>query len=320
MLLNRLPEHHFRSGLVQQLLGKAYLEVNNYNASLIAFREMMRLEPFRLTGIELMSSALWQLKKDKELCSLAQKVVEIDRYSPQTWCVVGNCFSLQRDPDMALRFFKRAIQIEPNFVYAHTLCGHEYVHNEDFDKAILCYRRSLMLSDRHYYAWYGLGSIYMRQEKFDMAEAHFRRALEINAASSVLSCFLAMVLHATAQQSSDSSPARSLEALKILQDAIKIDGKNPQLHYELAHISFSLGQYQKSLVAIEAARSLAPREPPIFVLMARIHHKLNNHTDSMKCFQMAIDLDPKEIGFIKDDLEALDSPDLGEVLNLALTM
>lgn len=41
-----------------------------------------------------------------ELSYLAQKVSEFDRLSPYTWCVVGNCFSLQKEHDTALRFFQ----------------------------------------------------------------------------------------------------------------------------------------------------------------------------------------------------------------------
>ena len=35
----------------------------------------------------------------------------MDKNCPQTWCVVGNCFSLQREPEVALKFFLRALQV-----------------------------------------------------------------------------------------------------------------------------------------------------------------------------------------------------------------
>ena len=44
--------------------------------------------------------------------------------------------SLQKEHEAALKFFQRAIQMDPEFTYAHTLCAHEYVANEDFEKAI----------------------------------------------------------------------------------------------------------------------------------------------------------------------------------------
>ena len=189
-----LPERHFRSGLASQWVGKAYYEMNEYKSAMMAFREMLRVEPYRLCGLETLSTALWHLKREKELSSLAQRAVEIDKLSPETWCVVGNCFSLQKEPDTAIRFFQRALQLDPAFTYAYTLSGHEQVNNEDLDKAIESFRMAILHSERHYNAWYGLGSIYYRQEKYELAEYHFRRALSINPSSSVLHCYLGETL------------------------------------------------------------------------------------------------------------------------------
>ena len=61
----------------------------------------------------------------------------LDRNSAQAWCIVGNCFSLQREHEAAVKFFERAVQIDPSFTYAHTLLGHEYVYNEDLAKVEL---------------------------------------------------------------------------------------------------------------------------------------------------------------------------------------
>jgi anaphase-promoting complex subunit 3 len=74
-LLNLLPRRHYSSGWVQHAVGKAYFELGDYKAAQLALREMLRLEPFRVKGTEILSTALWHLKRDKELCSLAQQVM-----------------------------------------------------------------------------------------------------------------------------------------------------------------------------------------------------------------------------------------------------
>ena len=48
------------------------------------------------------------------------------------------------------------LQVDPTFVYAYTLAGHEYFATEDFDKGLGCYRHALRLDARHYNAWWGL--------------------------------------------------------------------------------------------------------------------------------------------------------------------
>ena len=74
-ILRHLPETHLKSGYANQLIGKAYYEMGDYRACLLAMREMLRLEPFRIRGTETMSTAMWHMKSKKELCSLGQQVI-----------------------------------------------------------------------------------------------------------------------------------------------------------------------------------------------------------------------------------------------------
>lgn len=104
--------------------------------------------------------------------------------SLKAWCVAGNCFSLQREHDIAIKFFQRAIQVilrsdyylllsklvmdtlvgwlngpflpqvDPGFAYAYTLLGHEFVLTEELDRALACFRNAIRVNSRHYNAWY----------------------------------------------------------------------------------------------------------------------------------------------------------------------
>jgi anaphase-promoting complex subunit 3 len=62
------------------------------------------------------------------------------------------CAALQ-EHENALRFFQRALQVDPTFTYAYTLAGHEYAANEDFEKGLSCYQNAVRLDPRHYNAW-----------------------------------------------------------------------------------------------------------------------------------------------------------------------
>jgi hypothetical protein len=63
--LHSLPPSHFASGWVQHALGRAYFEMCEYKPALLALKEMLRLEPFRMQGVDILSTTLWHLKKDK---------------------------------------------------------------------------------------------------------------------------------------------------------------------------------------------------------------------------------------------------------------
>jgi hypothetical protein len=48
--------------------------------------QMLRLEPFRVEGTETLSTALWHLKKEKELCSLATQVKQKGTEQREPFC------------------------------------------------------------------------------------------------------------------------------------------------------------------------------------------------------------------------------------------
>lgn len=88
---------------------------------------------------------------------------------------------------------------------------------------MICFRNALKIDSRHYNAWFGLGLIYHRQEHHELAEYHFRKAAKINSINSILQCQLGVVL------GNQNKSVKHLEARQILQNACKMDPKNPQV-------------------------------------------------------------------------------------------
>ncbi|KAA8536972.1 hypothetical protein F0562_029450 [Nyssa sinensis] len=192
----KLPQKHYNTGWVLSQVGKAYFELVDYLEADRAFGLARLASPYSLEGMDIYSTVLYHLKEDMKLSYMAQELISTDRLAPQSWCAMGNCYSLQKDHESALKNFQRAVQLNSRFAYAHTLCGHEYVALEDFENGIKSYQHALRIDARHYNAWYGLGMIYLRQEKFEFSEHHFQVAFQINPHSSVIMSYLGTAFHA----------------------------------------------------------------------------------------------------------------------------
>ena len=302
---SRLPVHHQQTGWTLMQLGRAYFEMVDYHHAAVAFEQARKIDPFRLKGIEVYSTVLWHMKREVELSALAQDVVALDRHSPAAWCVMGNCFSLQKEHESALRFFQRALQLDSTLPYAYTLCGHEYFANEDFEKGVACYRNAIKIDPRHYNAWFGMGHIYYRQEKFGMAEYHFRRAHVINERSSVLRCYLGMSLHKL---------KRSAEALQVLSEAIAADKRNPLARFEKAGVLAADGRLEEALMELQALHEVAPREPSVLFQMGKVFKRLGRTQDALAAFSEALDLQPPsaDTNVIKSAIDRVTQPDAEE--------
>ncbi|XP_038993974.1 cell division cycle protein 27 homolog B-like isoform X2 [Hibiscus syriacus] len=297
-----LPLRHYNTSWVLSQVGKAHFELVDYLEADRVFSLSLRVSPYSLEGMDVYSTVLYHLKEDMKLSYLARELISTDRLAPQSWCAMGNCYSLQKDHETALKFFQRAVQLNTRFAYVHTLCGHEYVALEDFENGIKSYQHALQIDSRHYNAWYGLGMIFLRQEKFEFSEHHFRTAFHINPRSSVIMSFLGTALHAL---------KRSEDALKIMDRAILADRKNPFPMYQKANILMSLEKFDDALEVLEELKECAPRESSVFALMGKIYKRRNLHEKAMLHFGIALDLKPSatDVATIKAAMEKLHVPD-----------
>ncbi|MEQ2174760.1 hypothetical protein GOODEAATRI_011234, partial [Goodea atripinnis] len=110
-ILTSLPPQHYNTGWVLTHVGRAYFELAEYMQAERLFSEVRRIESYRVEGMEIYSTTLWHLQKDVALSALAKDLTDMDKNCPEAWCVAGNCFSLQREHDIAIKFFQRAIQV-----------------------------------------------------------------------------------------------------------------------------------------------------------------------------------------------------------------
>ena len=56
---------------------------------------------------------------------------------------VGNYYSLRRDHEKAILYFRRALKLDKSYLSAWTLMGHEYVEIKNTNAAIASYRRAV---------------------------------------------------------------------------------------------------------------------------------------------------------------------------------
>ena len=304
-IFQSLPPNQCGTAWVQCQLAKANFELVKYEAAAQHFKEARRIDRYRLEDLEIYSTVLWHMKKETDLMYLAHELMAIDRLAPEAWCVLGNCFSLQKEHETALQFFQRALQLDPRFTYAHTLCGHEYFANEDFVNSLRCYRNAIRIDAQHYNAWYGIGQIYYKQEKYEMTEYHYRRALEINRNSSVLRCCLGKTLH---------KMGCTDESLDLLDEAVAKDPNNAIARYERAVVQYTSGSLVEALEELEALKEAAPKEPNLFFLLGKVNKRLGRLDQAMQHFCVALDLKPSsaDIGVIKSAIEKLKLPDDSE--------
>ena len=302
-------------------IGKAHYERTQYAEAEKVFKKIREKAPSYLDHMEVYSNTLWQLKDDVALGHLAHTLMDQDRLSPQAWCALGNASSLERQHDDAVKCFSRATQLDPKFAYAFTLQGHEHVANEEFDKAMQAYRRAISADNRHYNGWYGLGNVYERMGKYDVAEKHYKAAAQINPNNVTLVVRIGLVCPSqkaiityvrilTIPQVLDRQ-RRPDAALTAFHSAVALDPSSIMARFRRAQTLLKLGDTAASLKDLLLLKDRAPDDANIHFLLGRCYKRIGERANAVRCLTIAMNLDPKSHGVVKEVLEGLEGGEEG---------
>lgn len=107
------------------------------------FLKVTTTDPCRLDNLDTYSNLLYVKEHRVDLAHLAHRVAQIDKYRPETCCIIGNYYSLRSQHDKAVTYFQRALKLNPNYLSAWTLMGHEFIELKNITAAIQCYRHGI---------------------------------------------------------------------------------------------------------------------------------------------------------------------------------
>ncbi|KAK6202980.1 anaphase promoting complex subunit 8 [Scheffersomyces amazonensis] len=136
-----------------------YHNLEYYQAESI-FDQILVDDPLRLEDLDTFSNMLYVMEKKSKLSFLAQFASRIDKFRPETCCIIANYHSMKCEHEKAIMYYKRALILNKNCLSAWTLMGHEFVELKNSHAAIESYRRAVDINSKDFRAWYGLGQAY----------------------------------------------------------------------------------------------------------------------------------------------------------------
>lgn len=134
--------------------------LHEYDQAEHQFDAILRMDPFRVDDIDILSNILFVQENRLKLSKLAHEFLAVNRDRPEVCLLVGNHYSLRGEHEKAVKYFKRATELDRTYLTAWTLMGHEYVEMKNSHAAIEAYRRAVDINRKDYRAWYGLGQAY----------------------------------------------------------------------------------------------------------------------------------------------------------------
>jgi len=154
----------------------SHYHAKDYESSASIFQDLLVNHPHRLDALDHYSNILYVMADRPKLAFVAHLATAVDKFRPETCCVVGNYYSLCSQHEKAVMYFRRALTLDRTFLSAWTLMGHEYVELKNTHAAIESYRRAVDVNRKDYRAWYGLGQAYEVLDMGFYALFYYQRA------------------------------------------------------------------------------------------------------------------------------------------------
>ncbi|KAI3332983.1 TPR-like protein [Ustulina deusta] len=286
--LSSLPAEQQASPWVLSKAGRAQYELLSYAEAKATFQVLRKTAPSWIEDLEVFSTVLWHLKEDVELAFLAHELTDNHFLSPQTWCAVGNSFSLQTESKEAIKCFRRATQLQPQLAHSYSLLGHEHSAAEEYDEASVAFRRALQVDSRHYPAWVGLGHVQERLGRKDVALKYYLAAEKINPRNAVLLTYIAKGLDKSGEP---------LSALEYLRRASKHSSPHTDVGFiklRTAGLLLRMGRPTEALQDMHLLQQIAPNEPHVYFLLGQAYMMLGeeHRGAALSAFTIARSLDP----------------------------
>ena len=164
---------------------------------------------------------------------------------------LGIAYSKKDKKDLAIKHFKKAIDLNPGFAAAVNNLGTVYLDIGDYDAAIANFKMVIedLLYATPHFAYYNLGRAYVMKKEYALAEENFLKAIEVEprfVEPLIELGRLYMVL------------GRISEALAALVSAVDQSPELARAHFFLAEVQRMTGNYAKALQAYDKVVELLP--------------------------------------------------------------
>jgi len=179
------------SPYLQCQLAHARYNLREFDEAQLGFEQLLKRDPYRLDQVDTYSNILYVKESKRALSSLAHACVSIDKFRPETCCVIGNYYSLKAEHEKAVLYFRRALKLNRHFLSAWTLMGHEYVELKNTAAAVDAYRHAVDINPKDYRAWYGLGQTYEILTMYFYALFYYRKATALRPYDARMWCAMA---------------------------------------------------------------------------------------------------------------------------------
>lgn len=263
-------------------LGVDLLRIGRFARALETFERVSELDPDFEPGYcnRIMAYAeLGRHEKAEEMFYLAQ---QIDPDCPHCFYHIGVSLFARRECDRAVYCWRRALEIDPDYLSANQRIAEAYRLRGDVEQARKHYLAELRQDPGNIELIYDLGELLLESSHVAAAAEKFRHIIELFPSHASAHMMLGVVA---------SREGRMDNAVKHLQEAERLDDTLPDLHQRLGEALMSQGHWGEAELYLKRAVEQTPEDIGALMLLGNCHLQMGKTKSGADVFRRILALD-----------------------------
>ncbi len=199
------------------------------------------------------------------------------------WNQLGLAYGESGKYKEAIKSYKQAISIDPDYAKAHSNLGYAYGESGRYEEAIKSYKQAIRIDPDDADAHNGLGAAYGESGKYEEAIESYKQALRIDPDLAGAHYNLGLDY---------GGLGKYKKAIKSYKQVLKIDPDFKKAHKSLGDAYGRLDKYKKAIKSYKQAIRLDPDYRDAHDSLGYAYNLLGKYKEAIESFKQAIRLDP----------------------------
>ena len=215
---------------------------------------------------------------------LLRDVIAADPKVIDAWFMLGNQYFQDGRYEEAIGFFKKALELKPDYDLPLINLANSYRALGQYDAALAGYEHYLTIDPKNPYVRYQMGEIYMDRNDLASAEREFRKALEIDPKTATAQ----VALGAVAMNRGDMGAAE-----KEIRHALEVKPDVRLGHYNLALIAESREDWNTAVAEYRKELELHPSAYKASFNLGRLYERLGDRQNQVALLKQSVQTNDK---------------------------
>ena len=229
-------------------------------------------------------NACFNNKEYEKALEAYAKALELDPEYVYAYNGRGNAYQALGEYEKAVSDYDRALELDPEHVNAYNGRGNTYKALGEYEKAVSDYDRALELDPEYVYAYNGRGNAYQALGEYEKAVSDYDRALEldpeyVNAYNGRGNAYKALGEYERAMSDYDR--------------ALELDPEHVKAYNGRGNTYQALGVYEKAVSDYEKALGLDPKYVTGYYNRGLAYRAMGKYEEALADYSKALELDPK---------------------------